>query len=411
MDASSTQVGVLGAGPAGLILALLLEREGIDAVVLEVRDRAYVEGRVRAGLLEQSTVNLLCELGAGKRLLSEGFRQPTFEVCFGGDRHKIPIAELTDGHETWIYGQQEIVKDLLAELDRRDRPPLFEVSEVELEGIEGDRPAIRFRHGNRNHRLACDVVAGCDGSHGVSRQALPASVARSFFRVFPFAWLGILVDAPPATIENLIYAHHPDGFALHSFRSHEVSRMYLQVPPDTDMLSWNDARIWRELRRRFGSEDGWEPNEGPIRHRSLTAMRSFVTEPMRAGSLVLAGDAAHIVPPTAAKGLNLAVADVRLLANALADRLLHGDESALDAYSNTALRRVWQVQAFSEEMTNMFHHLPGDGMSLRLQEAKLERLVSSPIYTKAFCEAYAGAAFTGLEAERMSVFANDRKAA
>jgi p-hydroxybenzoate 3-monooxygenase len=383
-----TQVGIVGAGPAGLILALLLQREGIECEVLELRDRTYVERRIRAGQLEQGTVNLLGELGVDERLRREAFRHDTFEVRFGGTRHHIPLAELTGGKSTWIYGQQEIVKDLIAAAEERQVPVSFEATDVRIDEIASDRPTIRYRHQGEDRELACDVVAGCDGFHGVSRETIPEASRTTYLQPYPFAWFGVFAEAPPPTTEEVIYAHHPNGFALHSFRSTELSRLYLQVPPDEDPDRWSEEEIWDELARRFETDDGWQLNRGPILEKSITPMRCFVSEPMQYGNLFLAGDAAHIVPPTAAKGLNLAVADVRLLARALTDHLRGGDRRALDAYSETALKTVWEVQAFSWEMTNVFHHVPGDAFAARLQEAQLRRLCSSPSYMKAFCDAY-----------------------
>ncbi len=387
-----TQVGIVGAGPAGLTLAMLLGREGIECQVLELRDREYVEERVRAGLLEQGTVDLLGELGVDERLRREGFRHDSFEVRFDGQRHHIPLAEMTGGFPTWIYGQQQVLKDLFAAMEEQETPIVFEATDVQIDDVETDRPTIRYRHHGEDHELACDVVAGCDGFHGVSRQTLPAEILKTYSQPYPFAWLGILADAPPATTEELIYAHHPNGFALHSFRSTEVSRLYLQVPPDDDPDRWSDEEIWAELRRRFHTEDEWELNEGPITQKGITPMRCFVAEPMQHGNLFLAGDAAHIVPPTAAKGLNLAVSDVQLLALGMTEFLRRGDRGALDRYSETALRDVWDVQAFSWEMTNVFHHVAGDGFAANIQEAQLRRLCSSPTYMQSFCEAYSGLA-------------------
>jgi p-hydroxybenzoate 3-monooxygenase len=388
-----TQVTIVGAGPAGLLLGLLLEREGVECRVLEARDRDYVEARVRAGLLEQGTVDLLTDLGVDSRLREQGYFHDAFEVRFAGERHLIPLRELTEGWGTWMYGQQEVVKDLIAMCERRGVPIEFEAVDVAIDGIESDRPTVSYRRGGREWVISSDAVAGCDGFHGVSRAALGDAIT-TYSETYPFAWLGILADAPPATMTELIYAHHANGFALHSFRSPELSRLYLQVPPDADPDDWSEDRIWDELARRFET-DGWHLNTGPIRQKSITPMRCFVAEPMRRGMLFLAGDAAHIVPPTAAKGLNLAASDVSLLAAALVAHLVRGEDELLDRYSSTAMREVWQVQAFSWEMTNVFHHLPGEPYAGRVQEAQLRRLCSSPSYMKAFCDAYSGASRRG----------------
>src|SRR6185437_4694750 len=266
-----TQVTIIGAGPAGLLLAMLLDREGIECRVLEARDRAHVEARVRAGLREQ------------------GYHHDDFEVRFGGERHLIPLSELTDGLGTWMYGQQEVVKDLIAALERKGIEIEFEVEDVAIAGIDTGRPTVGYRRGGSAREIAADAVAGCDGFHGVSRQAIADSLT-TYSEAYPFAWLGILADAPPATMSALIYAHHPDGFALHSFRSPELSRLYLQVTPEEDPEAWSEDRIWEALRRRFEIGDGWQLNVGPIRQKSITSMRCFVAEPMQRGNLFLAGD-------------------------------------------------------------------------------------------------------------------------
>jgi len=392
MASTRTQVGIVGAGPAGLTLAMLLAREGIESQVLESRDREYVEGRVRAGLLEQGTVDLLTELGVDERLRRQGFHHSSFEVRFGGQRHHIPLAELTEGFGTWIYGQQEIVKDLIAAIEERGMPIAFEAAAVRIDDVDTALPTIHYRQDGSDHQISCDIVAGCDGFHGVSRETIPASILKTYEQPYPFAWLGILAEAPPATTGELIYAHHPNGFALHSFRSTQLSRLYLQVPPTADPEQWSEEAIWMELQRRFETNDNWHLNVGPIKQKSITPMRCFVAEPMQFGNLFLAGDAAHIVPPTAAKGLNLAVSDVRLLAQGIIDLLCNDDRSTLGAYSATALRGLWDVQSFSWEMTNVFHHMEGDHFAAHLQEAQLRRLCSSRTYMQAFCEAYAGLA-------------------
>ena len=307
-----TQVGIVGAGPAGLLLAHLLELHGIASVVLEVRSRDYVEARVRAGVLEHNTVELLHETGLGERLGREGLRHEGVELRFDGQPHRIDFTELTDGRSITVYGQQEVVKDLIAARVAAGSPPLFEVSDVTVHDLDSDSPSIRFVDADgAAQTLRCDVIAGCDGFHGVCRDSVPAGALTVLERVYPFAWLGILAKAAPSS-EELIYSHHPRGFALHSMRSPDVTRNYLQVPPDTDLEAWPDERIWAELRARMELSGGdFTLAEGPLIEKGVTAMRSFVVSPMQYGRLFLAGDSAHIVPPTGAKGLNLAVADVR----------------------------------------------------------------------------------------------------
>ena len=311
-----TQVGIVGAGPAGLLLSHLLHLEGIDSVVLELRSREYVEQRVRAGVLEQGTVELLESAGVAERLRREGMVHHGIELRSSGRRHRVPLTDLT-GRSITIYGQQEVVKDLIAARLEAGGQVLFEVEGVRLEGVDGDRPTIRFRAGGRDQELACDVVAGCDGFHGVCRDAVPAAAQRTFERAYPFAWLGVLAAVAPSS-EEIVYASSDRGFALHSMRSPKLTRLYLQVDPEEPIERWPDERIWEELQGRLATDDGWTLDEGPILDKGVTGMRSFVVEPMRFGRLFLAGDAAHIVPPTGAKGMNLAVADVRVLAEALA---------------------------------------------------------------------------------------------
>jgi p-hydroxybenzoate 3-monooxygenase len=390
--AERTQVGIVGAGPAGLVLGQLLHMNGIEAVVLEDRDREYVEQRVRAGVLEQGTVDLLSEMGVGERLQREGLVHHGVELRFEGKGHRIPFAELTGGRGITIYGQQEVVKDLIAARLDAGAELLFEVDDVSLHDIESERPSIRFSHGGEERVLECDVIAGCDGFHGVSRHALPEGVLGIHERTYPFAWLGILASVAPSH-EELIYCHHDRGFALHSMRSPDVTRLYLQCDPDEQIESWPDERIWQELHVRFESE-GWELHEGPLIEKGITPMRSFVASPMQHGRLYLAGDAVHIVPPTGAKGLNLAVADVRVLANALVRWFGSGDDELLRAYSDSCLRRVWRTQFFSYWMTSMFHRMPDDrdGFQARLQRAQLAYVCSSRAAATSLAESYVGAA-------------------
>jgi p-hydroxybenzoate 3-monooxygenase len=382
-----TQVAIVGAGPAGLVLGALLHARGIDAVVLEDRSRAHVERRVRAGVLEQGTVDLLSELGVAARLHREGLVHEGIELRFGGARHRIALTELTGGRAITIYGQQEVVKDLIAARLDDGLPLHFEVSDVRVEGIEEDAPAVRWRAADGGEqRLECDAVAGCDGFQGVCRHLLPAGHARVYEREWPFAWLGILAEASPLSRE-LVYCLSERGFALASARSESISRLYLQVAPDAAAEDWPEDRIWDELEQRLGEP----PPRGRLLERGVTPMRSYVREPLRHGRLFLAGDAAHIVPPTGAKGLNLAVADVRVLAAALERWYADGDESGLDAYSETCLRRVWGVQFFSSWMTRMLHRgADEDPFALRLQLAELGYVCSSRAAATSLAENYVG---------------------
>ena len=386
-----TQVGIVGAGPAGLLLAHLLQREGIESVVLEARTREYVEHRVRAGVLEQGTVDVLTATGVGERLQREGMVHHGLELRFGGRGHRIALSDLAGGRAITVYGQQEVVKDLIAARLDAGGELLFEVDDVTLHDLEGESPTVRFRHEGSERELRCAVVAGCDGFHGVSRAAIPEQALECYERVYPFAWLGILARAAPSS-EELIYTHHDRGFALHSMRSHEVTRLYLQVAPDEDIDAWPDERIWDELKTRLATRDGdWTLDDGPIVEKGVTPMRSFVVEPLRHGRLFLAGDAAHIVPPTGAKGMNLAINDVRVLAEALAAWFHDHDEGGLDAYTATCLGRVWRAQHFSWWMTSMLHRFPeDDAFQRRLQVAQLAWVTSSRAAATGLAENYTG---------------------
>jgi p-hydroxybenzoate 3-monooxygenase len=390
VDVTRTQVGIVGAGPAGLVLGQLLQLHGIDSVIVEARDREYVEGRVRAGVLEQGTVDLLSEIGVGERLQREGLVHHGVELRFGGEGHRIPFDELTGGRGITIYGQQEVVKDLIAARLEAGAPLLFEVEDVRPVGIDTDSPALRFRRGGEARELRCDVIAGCDGFHGVCRDAVPAGALTVREHVYPFGWLGVLARVEPSS-DELIYCHHDRGFALHSMRSPEITRLYLQCDPDEDIERWPDERIWEELQTRF-ARDGWSLKEGPILEKGVTPMRSFVTEPMQYGRLFMAGDAVHIVPATGAKGLNLAVADVRVLADALVRWFSRGDATLLEAYSDACLLRVWTAQHFAWWMTSMFHRMPGDrdGFHACLQRAQLAYVCSSRAAATALAENYVG---------------------
>ena len=386
-----TQVGIVGAGPAGLLLAHLLHLRGIESVVLEARSREYVEARVRAGVLEQTTVDLLDSAGVAERLHREGLVHRGLELRFDGRGHRIDFAELTGGRAITVYGQQEVVKDLIAARMDTGGELRFEVEDVSLHDLESDRPCIRFGHEGSEHELRCDVVAGCDGFHGISRPTVPDDVLRIYEREYPFAWLGILAEVAPSS-EELIYCHHDRGFALHSMRSPTLTRLYLQCAPDADIEEWPDERIWEELRTRLATADGdFVLEQGPLVEKGITPMRSFVAEPLRYGLLFLAGDAAHIVPPTGAKGLNLSAADVRVLSEALGAWYEGGDESGLDAYSDTCLRRVWRVQHFSWWMTSMLHRFGGDDpFEPRLQRSQLHYVVSSRAAATTLAENYVG---------------------
>ena len=383
------QVGIVGAGPAGLVLAHLLHLQGVDSVVLEARSREYVEDRVRAGVLEQGTVDLLAEMGVGERMRREGLVHEGIELQFEGERHRIDFPSLTGGRSITVYGQQEVVKDLIAARIATGRPLLFEVEDVVLADLESSSPAIHFVHAGAATELRCDVVAGCDGYHGVCRDAVPAGVLTEFTRDYPFGWLGILAEAPPSN-DELIYAYHDRGFALHSMRSPSLTRLYLQCRHDEDLDEWPDERIWEELDARLDLP-GWKLNQGAIVEKGVTGMRSYVVEPMQFGRLFLAGDAAHIVPPTGAKGLNLAVADVRILAEALTAWFEDGDDSRLERYSAEALRRVWRAEHFSWWMTSMLHRLEGgDAFDRKLQLAQLAYVTSSPRAAASLAENYVG---------------------
>jgi p-hydroxybenzoate 3-monooxygenase len=386
-----TQVAILGAGPAGLVLAHLLHRRGIDSVVLERQTREHVERRIRAGVLEHGTVALLREIGLVDRLLRERMVHHGLELLFDGAGHRIDLTRLA-GREITIYGQHELVKDLIAARLATGRPLLFSAPAVGVSNLDG-QPVVHFVHEGREQELRADLVAGCDGFHGISREACPAE---TFSRDYPYAWLGVLAGAPPSS-EELIYAYHDRGFALHSMRTPKITRLYLQVPPDEDLAAWPDERIWAELRTRLGRDDpAWQLADGPILEKGVTALRSVVTEPMRHGRLFLAGDAAHIVPATGAKGLNLAVADVTVLAAAIGEWYETGSGALLDAYSATCLRRVWRVQHFSWWMTSMLHRPPdADPFTSRLQLSQLRYLTSSTAAATSFAENYVGLPFEG----------------
>jgi p-hydroxybenzoate 3-monooxygenase len=400
-DASSAeldvQVAIIGAGPAGLMLAQLLSAHGIQCCVLERQSRAHVESRVRAGVLEQATVESLRAAGVGQRLDREGIVHHGIELRFGGAAHRIDFESLVPGRSITVYGQREVVRDLIeARLaDQQGGALWFEVSDIECTGADSPRPVLEFSMAGGRRRLTCDWVVGCDGFHGVSRHWLPSGSFTLHERTYPIAWLGVLAAVPPST-QELIYAAHEQGFALHSMRSAQLSRFYLQVPRGETLDRWSDERIWTELRRRLETVPGWRLASGPILERGVSQMRSVVVEPMRRGRLFLAGDAAHIVPATGAKGLNLAIADVQLLSLALSAWYQGGQTELLDSYSETCLRRVWRVQHFSSWMTRLLHTLPGDDAFERhLQLAQLDYVVTSRAASTTLAENYVGFGHSG----------------
>ncbi|MGF7233949.1 MAG: 4-hydroxybenzoate 3-monooxygenase [Frankia sp.] len=382
-----TQVGIVGAGPAGLLLSQLLHLQGIESVVVERRDRAYIERRVRAGVLEHGTVQTLRDAGVGKRMDSEGLPHTGTELRFDRQRHRIDFTELT-GRGIVVYGQQEVVTDLVAARLDAGGDLRFDAEDVVLSRMDSDMPQIRFTRGGVTEILDCDFVVGADGFHGISRGHLPEPTF--YERTYPFAWLGILAAAPPSS-EELIYARHHNGFALHSMRSPTVTRMYLQVDPHADLDDWSDDRVWAELRQRLATDDGFVLTEGPLLDKNITPMRSFVTTPMQHGRLFLAGDAAHIVPPTGAKGMNLAVGDVRVLSYALGGYYAEQRQDLLLAYTDTALARVWRATHFSWWMTSMLHVDPQqDAFGQRLAIAQLDYVASSRAMATSLAENYTG---------------------
>ena len=383
-----TQVGIVGAGPAGLLLSHLLHLAGIDSIVVEARSREYAENRIRAGILEHQVAEVLRETGLGERMDEIGLPHGGTKLLFGGQLHRIDFEALT-GKQVMIYGQHEVVRDLIAARLAAQGQVLFECSDVSVDGFESDAPVIRFNHDGGAHRLDCAVIAGCDGFHGICRPAVAEDRLRVFDRVYPFGWLGILAEAPPSS-DELIYANHEHGFALLSMRSPTVSRLYLQCAPDEDAEGWSDDRVWTELATRLASP-GFNLRTGTVFQKSVTPMRSFVAEPMQFGRLFLAGDAAHIVPPTGAKGMNSAVADVLLLARALEAWFKSNDTERLAHYSDAALRRIWKVQRFSWWMTTLFHRFDGAGaFDQRVQLAELDYVTTSTAGATALAENYVG---------------------
>jgi p-hydroxybenzoate 3-monooxygenase len=386
-----TQVGIVGAGPAGLLLSHLLHLRGIESVVIDNRGRAQIEATIRAGVLEQGTVDILNGTGLGERMAREGLQHHGIELRFGGRDHRIDFPSLTGGKSVMVYAQHEVLKDLIkARLDAGGRV-LFEVSHVSVYDLDTASPRIRFRtKQGALEELACDYIAGCDGTSGVCQPSIPSGVLTVYEKTYPFGWLGILCNAPPSSSE-LIYALHESGFALVSTRSPDIQRLYLQVDPADRLENWPDDRIWAELRRRLATLDGWVPKEGAIFSKVIVGMRSFVAEPMQYGRLYLAGDCAHVVPPTGAKGLNLAVADVWVLAQAFEQFYAAGKTESLDEYSSVALRRAWKAERFSWWMTSMLHRFPGgDEFQYRMQLAELDYVTSSSAGATALAENYVG---------------------
>jgi p-hydroxybenzoate 3-monooxygenase len=371
------------------MLAHLLHIHGIESVVLEAQSREHVEHRVRAGVLEQGTVDLLNEAGVGERMRREGMLHNGIEIGFAGERHRIDMKQLT-GQAITVYGQHEVVKDLIESRLNAGNEIVFEAANVTIQNLDGDAPLVRYEKDGETRELRCDYIAGCDGSHGICRLSVPLGALTFYERVYPFGWLGILADAAPSQGE-LVYMSHDRGFALFSMRSHSVTRLYLQCDPSEDLAHWSDDRIWEELLLRFRCVDEWKPNIGRITQKSITPMRSFVAEPMQYGRLFLAGDAVHIVPPTGAKGMNLAIADVRVLADALARFYRLGETAALRRYSEVCLRRVWKVQRFSWWMTSMLHRFPdASAFDRRRQVAELDYVTSSEAAARSLAENYVG---------------------
>ncbi|MFN0121254.1 MAG: 4-hydroxybenzoate 3-monooxygenase [Blastocatellia bacterium] len=390
-----TQVGIVGAGPAGMMLARLLELRGIDSIVIENCSRAYLEERVRAGVLEQGTVDTLNEAGVGARMRRQGLVHHGIELSFEGRRHRLDMHELTGGRAITVYGQQEVVKDLIQARVESGAPLYFEVTDTGVYNFDSEAPGIRFRYNGAPCEISCDFLAGCDGFHGICRPAVPAGALRVFERTYPFGWLGILAQSAPPS-DELIYCHHPRGFALFSMRAPDITRLYIQCEPDENIADWPDDRLWSELESRLGAGD-LTLREGPVLQKGVPPMRSFVTEPMQYGRLFLAGDAAHIVPPTGARGMNLAIADVRVLARALAAYYETGARELLDGYSAACLRRVWRAEHFSWWMTSLLHRFPAhDAFQQRMQLAELEYVTRSRAAATALAENSVGLPFDSI---------------
>ncbi len=387
------QVAIIGAGPAGLLLGQLLQRAGIDAIILERKSAEYVLGRIRAGVLEQVAVDLLDEAGVGRRVHAEGLVHGGIELCFDGVRHRIDLAGLTGGKHVTVYGQTEVTRDLMDARAAAGAPTVYEAQDVSIHGFDTATPTVRYRKDGTEHEIQCDFIAGCDGFHGVCRETIPRSAMKEYERIFPFGWLGLLADVPPVS-DELIYVNHPRGFALCSMRSRTRSRYYLQVPVGEKLEDWSDDRFWEELKRRVDAEAARTMITGPSIEKSIAPLRSFVAEPVRFGRLLLAGDAAHIVPPTGAKGLNLAASDVRYLSRALIDHYRSASMKEIDAYSDKCLRRVWKAVRFSWWMTSLMHRFPDTGeMGQKIQETELYYLTGSKAASTSLAENYVGLPF------------------
>lgn len=385
-----TQVGIIGAGPAGLMLSHLLHLQGIESIIIENRTREEIEGTIRAGVLEQGTVDLMNAAGVGERMMKEAHFHRGIELQFNGQRHRINMQELTGGKLVTVYPQHEVIKDLVATRIQAGGNILFSVCDVSLHDLETDSPKIRFRQNGLDEEIVCDYIAGCDGFHGPSRPAIPQSIRSEYQKIYPFGWLGILTEAPPSAPE-LVYANHERGFALLSTRSPEIQRLYIQVDPSDNIANWSDDRIWSELHTRLATNDGWKLIDGPIIQKNIVAMRSFVCDPMQYGKLFLAGDAAHIVPPTGAKGLNLAMADVQVLARALTSFYTSGKTNLLQQYSEICLRRIWKAERFSWYMTTMLHrHDNYTPFEHQIQLAELDYVTSSKAAATSLAENYVG---------------------
>ena len=393
MSLERTQVLIIGAGPSGLLLGQLLLRAGIDNVILERQSGDYVLGRIRAGVLEQTTCDLLVEAGVGTRMHAEGLPHDGFELCFGGARHRIDLAGLTGGKRVVVYGQTEVTRDLMAARAAAGAQTVYQAGDVAIHGFDTDHPRVTYTHGGQAHEIRCDFIAGCDGYHGVSRASVPAAALAIYEQVYPFGWLGVLADTPPVA-EELIYSNHARGFALCSMRSQTRTRYYVQCSLTDKVEGWSDDAFWDELRRRLNPQAAASLITGPSIEKSIAPLRSFVAEPMRFGRLFLAGDAAHIVPPTGAKGLNLAASDVRFLSRALIEHYTEASNAGIDHYSQRCLARVWKASRFSWWFTSLTHKFPETGgIGHKLQLAELEYLVGSRAAATVMAENYVGLSF------------------